>query len=97
MMIAKEILVVTEHQKQVATPQHHVHFHERNNAGVARHGLRGDNFALVAEANLLYPCDEVAAVARAEDVHCHHHHPQTKGCWEDEILRFGDYFAELQT
>ena len=95
MVIAKEILVVTEHQKQITTPQHHVHFHKGYDAGMACHGLCNDDFALVAETNLLYPGDEIATVARTENVHHHHHHPQTKGCGHDEIFGFGNNFAVL--
>ena len=64
MVVAKEILVVTKHQKQITTPQHHVHFHKGNNAGVACHGLCHDNFALVAETNFLYPSNKITAVER---------------------------------
>ena len=95
MVIAKEILVVTEHQKQITPPQHHVHFHKGYDAGMARHGLCNDDFALVAETNLLYPGDEIATVARTENVHHHHHHPQAKGCRHDEIFGFGNNFAIL--
>ena len=95
MVVAKEILVVTKHQKQITTPQHHVHFHKGNNAGVACHGLCHDNFALVAETNFLYPSNKITAVACAEGVHHHHHHPQSKGCGHDEIFGFGNHFAIL--
>ena len=62
---------------------------------MARHGLCNDNFALVAKTNLLYPRDEIAAVACAKDVHNHHHHPQTKRCGHDEIFGFGNNFTIL--
>ena len=62
---------------------------------MARHGLCNDDFALVAKTNLLYPRDEIAAVACAKDVHNHHHHPQTKRCGHDEIFGFGNNFTIL--
>ena len=78
MVVADEAFVVTEHQQQVQSPQHHVEFHERHDARVACHGLGSDDLAAAAEHHFLYPRDEVAAVLGAEDVHRHHHHPQSE-------------------
>ena len=47
------------------------------------------------EELFLNPRDEVAAVACAEDVHRHHHHPQPEGGRHDEVFRFRDDDAVL--
>ena len=74
-MVAKEVLVVAEHEKQVACPKNHDEFHEGDDGGVACHGAHHYLISLAAEAHALNPTDEVAAVLCGEDIECHHHGP----------------------
>lgn len=95
MVVAEEVLVVAEHQQEVERPEDHVQLHEGDDGGVVRHGLHDDFVLVRAEELFLNPRDEVAAVARAEDVHRHHHHPQPEGGRHDEVFRFRDDDAVL--
>ena len=94
-VIAEEVLIVAEHQEQIERPKNHVDFHKGDDTGVARHGLRDDNLSFVLETYFLNPCDEVATVSRAEDVHHHHHHPHTKGSRQDEVFRLCHNYSIL--
>ena len=78
MMVAEEVFVVAEHQKEVKAPQHHIKLHKRDDAGVACHRLGSDYFTPTSETYFLYPSNKVAAVFRAEYVHRHYHHPHSE-------------------
>jgi len=42
MMVTEEVLVVAEHQQEIACPQNHVQFHESNDTCMMRHRTGGN-------------------------------------------------------
>lgn len=62
MMVAEEVLVVAEHQQEIACPQNHVQFHESNDTCMMCHRTGGNLILAGTEKNTLPPVDEVASV-----------------------------------
>ena len=95
MAVAEEVLVVAEHQQQIACPENHVELHEGDDARVMGHRACGYLVLARAQDGALPPVDEVASVLCGEDVERHHHHPHAEGGGQDEILGLGDHLAIL--
>ena len=62
MMVAEEVLVVAEHQQEIACPQNHVQFHESNDTCMMCHRTGGNLILAGTEKNTLPPVDEVTSV-----------------------------------
>ena len=92
-MVTNKPFVIAEHQQQVARPKHRHNLHEGHDAGVARHGACGNLLLVLAEEQALPPVEEVAAVARAEEVEHHRHRPETESGGQQQILRTADNLA----
>lgn len=88
---SKEYWVVTEHQDEVCAPHHYIPLHKNYHAGMVRHrthescGRGGDTEYEV----FLQPVEEVTSCSGAEEIHRHHHHPESEGGRHDEIFRSG--------
>ena len=61
-MVAEEVLVVAEHQQEIAGPENHVQFHEGDDTGMMRHRTGGNLILAGTEKNTLPPVDEVTSV-----------------------------------
>ena len=61
-MVAEEILVVAEHQQEIACPENHVQFHESNDTCMMCHRTGGNLILAGTEKNTLPPVDEVTSV-----------------------------------
>ena len=56
---------------------------------MAGHWLEDNLLFALSKTLFLYPSDEVTTVLCTEDIHCHDHHPHSKGGWHDEIFGSG--------
>ena len=88
---SKEYWVVAEHQYEVCAPHHYVPLHEDYHTGMVCHRTQEGScrWGETEYEVFLQPVDEVTASPGAEEVHCHHHHPQSEGGRHDEIFRSG--------
>ena len=61
-MVAEEVLVVAEHQQEIAGPENHVQFHEGDDTCMMCHRTGGNLILAGTEENTLPPVDEVTSV-----------------------------------
>ena len=88
---SKEYWVVTEHQDEVCAPHHYIPLHKNYHAGMVRHRTHeGSSRGRDTKYEVfLQPVEEIASCPGAEEIHRHHHHPESEGGRHDEIFRSG--------
>ena len=62
---------------------------------MARHRAHSNLVSSPSEQHLLQPSDKQTAVARAENIHQHRHHPHAKRGGQDEIFGFCHHHTML--
>ena len=53
---------------------------------MACHWLKSNLILTLSKKPFLNPCDKITTISSTENIHCHHHHPEAKRGWKNQIF-----------